>query len=233
VLAVICGILIIALLASTAFYASILNDKDCAFASLNSTIADKDEEISSLTTEEESLQNQLDNLTSEMANLQSQVDSLTSENLSNYQSIGSQLSYLQSQPIPQLSTSQVDSSDQQPSEEFPPTSQIIIESVNFTYEKGEMLHRLVTALVTNVVVKNLGAKNVVVTSIKLYYSGELQASKAVSVIIPSNSTRNIETHLAPRHWGSAGGNLYFVTVETKQGYTATSDPILLLGIPPF
>jgi hypothetical protein len=219
VLAVICGILIIGLVASTAFYASILNDKDCAFASLNSTIADKDEEISSLTTEEESLQNQLDNL--------------TSENLSNYQSIGSQLSYLQSQPIPQSSTSQVDSSDLQPSEEFPSTSQIIIESVNFTYEKGEMLHRLVTARVTNVVVKNLGVKNVAVTSIKLYYSGELQASKAVSVIIPSNSTRKIETYLVPGHWGSAGGNFYFVTVETKQGYTATSDPILLLGIPPF
>jgi hypothetical protein len=212
VLAVICGILIIGLVASTAFYASILNDKDCGFASLNSTIADKDEEISSLTAEEESLQNQLDNL--------------TSENLSNYQSI-------QSHPIPQSSTSQVDSSDQQPSEEFPSTSQIIIESVNFTYEKGEMLHRLVTARVTNVVVKNLGAKNVAVTSIKLYYSGELQASKAVSVIIPSNSTRNIETYLVPGHWGSAGGNFYFVTVETKQGYTATSDPILLLGIPPF
>jgi len=218
VLAVICGILIIVLVASTTFYPSILNDKDRAVASLNSTIADKNEEISSLTAEEESLQNQLDNL--------------TSENLSNYQSIQSQLGYLQSQPIPQSSTSQVDSSDQQPSEEFPPTSQIIIESVNFTYEEGEMLHRLVTALVTNVVVKNLGAKNVAVTSIKLYYSGELQASKAVSVIIPSNSTRNIETHLAPGHWGSAGGNLYFVTVETKQGYTATSDPILLLGIPP-
>ncbi len=223
-LEILCGILAIGLIASVVFYTS----------TLNSTIADKDAQISSLTSEKKTLQSQLDTLRSEIANLQNQLDQLTSgtEPQTDIESIQAQLGYLQFQPIPQSSTSQGNRSDQQSGEELSPVNHLQIISVNFTYDEGYMLDRLVITRVTNVVVRNFGETAVTVTSLKLYYSGELQASEAVSVLIPSNSTRNISVNLAPGHWGSAGGNYYFVTVETSKGYTATSDPILLLGIPP-
>jgi hypothetical protein len=82
--------------------------------------------------------------------------------------------------------------------------------------------------VTSVAVGNLGVNATIVTSLRLYWitEGVLASSVSEDVVIPGNSTVTITT-LLNIHTYNTVYDTWDVKGETLEGYTATSDPIMI------
>ena len=87
----------------------------------------------------------------------------------------------------------------------------------------------VASAVTGVVIRNLGVDATTVVSLKLYWTNEgvLASSASVNVVIPGNSTSDIQTSLPIHGWNTVY-DTWILKVQTLEGYNATSDPLALV-----
>ena len=134
-------------------------------------------------------------------------------------------------PIPSVTPLNTPQQTQTP-QPSPKKSQLTILSVNHTTSGDRLLDCLIHAIITGVTVENVGNLTVRVTSVKLYYGVNLQASRDIEgyVYIPPNLTAEIDVKIAPTEVGN--GNPYWVLeVETSDGAVASSDPLPLCGYP--
>jgi len=80
--------------------------------------------------------------------------------------------------------------------------------------------------VISVTLRNVSNETLHITSLKLYDSSQvLQSSKDVLVVLSPNSTTIINQFLRSNNEGVTA--LFYLKVETLEGYTATSDPLPL------
>ena len=159
------------------------------------------------------LQSSYNQLHIDYQNLLTSYNQLQSSS-SNYQNLQTQYNQLQS------SYNQLNSQYQTLLSRIPNSSVLLIESIDYNRQGGGVT----PSGVTNVTVRNTGSTDIHVTSLKLYHGTTILASSvAVLVTVPANSAVSIPQFL---HWDSTLSNshlTYTLTVETLEGYTATSD----------
>ena len=120
--------------------------------------------------------------------------------------------------LPQESETEVPSVTELPNSTLQSTSDegIIIESINCTTSGDSLLYRFLNAAVNDVVVRNLGANSVTVTSMAVEPNSQ---TRTFSTIIPPNSTVDIPTFFFVTSWRS--GTISTVIVNTAEGYSAS------------
>ena len=86
------------------------------------------------------------------------------------------------------------------------------------------------AAITKVTVKNCGSEDLTVESIMLICSGNILDTNNCALALPANATIDLPVKLTATKQDSSGGQVYYVvTVITKDGFTASSDPLPLFG----